>query len=613
MSMFKYPLSVTVDTNIFDAAKFDLSENSTIRLLENYVKDGKIQVVLSDIVIRESKKHISDQIKRVCGIIRQSRTDILKVSTENLIKYVGLNEILNVVRNKDALAAKGEQIFDNFVSAINAEILGAELIDVNSILEDYFRTIPPFENSEKKKNEFPDAFIAQQIKKRFGNDETVAIISKDKGFIKACGQAENHIFFDSLGSLYDAINKESAAYNETISVIKDIQLQISSSILKYIKENENIEVQGLSVDSSGLVSGYDYADYWLHSVSNISFVIHSVDEISENDSIVTLICKANISADCYYDDYDNSPWDPEEKEYVYIETIKIREEHTPHFGCRIKINRKTKSSNVFPFTIILGGDSRTNLYVVDKISDENEDEINAMDRESLGFQPLGSYASYLEDNLSDSEFSAEVVGRFEKMNDLYRRYEDCSTIYDLFLSDLDSKEIIKAVYENIFDISDIPHIDDIENLTSSEIESIKNWANIQYERTSEIAEISFLPNSLDFGKTVIMKGVNGSEAYFSIDSNQVNPSEGDEEIINVQFSTGYGMPKNGYIKLTVGYLKFDEDGGASEGISDEIEYVYDSVLKELDAFIDEQTYLTEKDTQISESINNAISNVHKQI
>ena len=135
--MFKYPLSVTVDTNIFDAAKFDLSENSTIRLLENYVKDGKIQVVLSDIVIRESKKHISDQIKRVCGIIRQSRTDILKVSTENLIKYVGLNEILNVVRNKDALTAKGEQIFDNFVSAINAEILGAELIDVNSILELY--------------------------------------------------------------------------------------------------------------------------------------------------------------------------------------------------------------------------------------------------------------------------------------------------------------------------------------------------------------------------------------------------------------------------------------------------------------------------------------------
>ena len=39
--MFKYPIAVTIDTNIFDEAKYDLSENSTLRLLENYVKSGK--------------------------------------------------------------------------------------------------------------------------------------------------------------------------------------------------------------------------------------------------------------------------------------------------------------------------------------------------------------------------------------------------------------------------------------------------------------------------------------------------------------------------------------------------------------------------------------------
>ena len=57
--MFKYPLAVTIDTNIFDAAKFDLSDNSTIRLLENYVKKGKIKVILSEIVIRESKRPVA--------------------------------------------------------------------------------------------------------------------------------------------------------------------------------------------------------------------------------------------------------------------------------------------------------------------------------------------------------------------------------------------------------------------------------------------------------------------------------------------------------------------------------------------------------------------------
>ena len=67
--MFKYPLAVTIDTNIFDAAKFDLCDTSPLKTLENYVKNGKIKVVLSDIVVRESKRHIADQIKKICGIM----------------------------------------------------------------------------------------------------------------------------------------------------------------------------------------------------------------------------------------------------------------------------------------------------------------------------------------------------------------------------------------------------------------------------------------------------------------------------------------------------------------------------------------------------------------
>ena len=57
--MFKYPLAVTIDTNILDAAKYDLSDGSTLQLLKNYVDDGIIKVVLSNIVVRESKKHLA--------------------------------------------------------------------------------------------------------------------------------------------------------------------------------------------------------------------------------------------------------------------------------------------------------------------------------------------------------------------------------------------------------------------------------------------------------------------------------------------------------------------------------------------------------------------------
>ena len=608
--MFKYPLAVTIDTNIFDAAKFDLCDTSTLKILENYVKSGKIKVVLSDIVVRESKRHIADQVKKICGIMRKARAAALEGSTEHLINTIGLGEILRIVTNKDELISKGEEMFDDFLRTINAEILGADLIDVGLILGDYFGTKPPFENSEKKKSEFPDAFIAQQIRKRFGETEEVVIVSNDKGFIRACRESENHLFFNSLGELYNAISKEDAAYDETMAVIKELQLRISAAVNEYIKDNDNIDVHGLSYDKDGIESGYDYSEVYLHSISDVTFSVHSVDEISENKSIVTLSCKADISADCYYEDYANAPWDPEEKEYVFVDTIQMREEHKARFGCRIEIDREAKTFKVFPFIVALGGDSRSNRYEVEEHPGEDDEEkIRDMDREALGFQALGSYESYLEDNLPDSHFYADIIERFEKINGLYRKYDDCCISFDDLLAELNAanpKETIKLIYERLLEVSDIPRIANVENITDSEVEEIQAWANAQYERASEIADIDTLPDVIAFGETITIRGVDGSEASLSIGDNQISPDEGSEEVIDICFSNGDENTTSGYIKLTVGYLNFDEDGGAADGISDEVEYEYHDILKELDNFIYAQNCLIEKDTRIAEIISEAI-------
>lgn len=608
--MFKYPLAVTIDTNIFDAAKFNLGDASTLRILENYVRRGKIKVILSNIVIQESKKHIAKRVKEVCEIVNKAGNSALKVYNEHLISRIGLNEMFKIVEREDDIIANEEKVFDDFLRAINAEILGAELIDVGLVLGDYFETKPPFENSEKKKSEFPDAFIAQQIRKRFGETEEVVIISNDKGFIRACGESENHLFFSSLGKLYNAISKEDAAYDETMAVIKDLQLRISAAVKEYIKDNENIDVHGLSYDKDGIESGYDYNEFYLHGISDVTFSVHSVDEISDNISIVTLSCKADISADCYYEDYANAPWDPEEKEYVFVDTIKMREEHKARFGCRIEIDRAEKTFKVFPFTVILGGDSRRNRYEVEEHPvEDDEEEIRDMDREALGFQALGSYESYLEDNLPDSHFYADIIARFEEINGLYRKYDDCCISFDDLLTELNTanpKEIIKLIYERLLEISDIPHIANIENITDSDIEEIQTWANAQYERVSEIADIDALPDAMSFGETVVIKGVDGSKASLSIGDNQISPDEGNEEVIDICFSNGDENTTSGYIKLTVGYLNFDEDGGTADGLSDDVEYEYDDILKELDSFIDTQNLKVKKDTQIAEIISEAI-------
>ncbi len=611
--MFKYPIAVTIDTNILDAAKYDLSEGSTLQLLKDYVDEGVIKVVLSNIVVRESKKHLAKQVNKVCSIARKLRTEVLQESTEHLVNYIGLNRLLEIAKDKSALIDKSDELFDNFIREINAEILGTDLINLDRIIDDYFEINPPFEEGEKKRKEFPDAFIASQIKKRFGETEDVAIVSNDNGFKRACQKTQNHFFFNSLGALFDTINKEKeAAYTETINTIKELQFRIGSAVSEYIKSNENIDVRGLSYDKDGIVSGFDYDEFYLYNISNVTFMVRSVDEMSDKTSKVTLLCNAKIFADCYYEDYDNAPWDPETKEYVFVDSIKIREEHDAKFGCRIELDRETKSFKIFPFTIILGGDSRKDRYEIEKHSTINdEQEIQDMDRESFGFTPLGSYKSYLEDDLPDSELSRDIVERFEIINVLHRKYEDFCISYDSLLEELnnsDPRKIIKSISGKLTNISDFPPVVNIENIEDAEIEEIKEWINTKFEQASEFAEEITLPDMLNYGDSIVIKGIDGCEITFAIDEIEINPSEGSEETINIYLSNNQGEKVCGYIKLTVGYLNFDEDGGASDGLCDEIEYKYHEILKELDYFVSKQKQLSEKEAKIVEIIETALDN-----
>ena len=119
----------------------------------------------------------------------------------------------------------------------------------------------------------------------------------------------------------------------------------------------------------------------MNSLSDVTIAIHSVDEIDGNKSIVTLKCHGAFIMDCFYEDYDNAPRDSEEKEYVYVDTVGIREEHKANFACRIEINREENTFEILPFKIILGGDSRKDRYEIEDDSEyDYEQEIPDMHR-----------------------------------------------------------------------------------------------------------------------------------------------------------------------------------------------------------------------------------------
>ena len=611
--MIKYPIYVTVDTNIFDAANFDFNEKSTLQLLINYVKKGKVKVVLSNIVVKEAEKHIAQKGIAVCSLMRKLRAEALKTATDYQIKQLGLGHILELSTDKAEIRQKSIDLLHKYIEDLDAEILDNSKIDLDAIVDDYFEIRAPFQTGEKKRKEFPDAFIANQIRERFGEEEMVAIISDDKGFKEACQPWDNHLFFPSLGALYGAMNTQEEFYEATTGFVVAQKSDIESHLAQYIKNNVEINVIGLSYDRKGVTEGYDYTETYLNSLSDITIGIHSVDEIDENKSIVTLKCEGSFVMDCFYEDYDNAPWDSEEKQYIYVDTVGIREEHRLNFACRIEINRAEETFEILPFKINLGGDSRKKRYEIEadlEYEYDYEQEIADMDRESVGLKPLSEYEAYLEENLAESKMSEEIIERFKCINKLHGEYEEISSTYDSLLglfSDRENLEkIICIISSKLKEITDFPGVIDEDDISVEEISEIEKWIDSKYEEATRKMEIRNLPDSIGYGDDIEILGIDDQKLFLKIDEININPSVGNKEWINISLSDKKEIIANGTVELTVGYIEYDEDGGVADGLEDEIDYSYHSIIEQLDNFILEQNEYMKTEKAIIEIIEEAI-------
>ena len=608
--MIKYPLYVTLDTNIFDANKLDFSQDSTLGLLINHVKAGKIKIVLSNIVLKEVEKHIIKASDGVCSSFRGLRKDLINGVSDKFLEEIGIKTDL-LMLNKEEYRTKSLEMWKKFLKKLNPEILNLSLVDLDGIVSDYFAINPPFESSEKKRKEFPDAFIANQIRKRFCENEVIAIISDDKGLKKACGYSENHIFYQSLGELYNAINRQEREYKEIVRIINSLIGRYFSEIEEKIKNEDCLEVHGLSCDSDGIESGYDYSDAEVVSIRGISSRVRSIDEITDETAWATLLCTASIDVVCSYEDYDNAVWDSETRSYYCLETRKNLEKHMARFGVRIELDRKENNLKIVPFKVILNSDTIHDCFEIDEDEEEyDEMDIINQERDLYGLCSLDKYEDYLNEELIDSSFMNDIVAKFEKINDLYQEYEDIACIYDEFLSiirDTEKSYSIKQLVLGMKDIKGFPVSTDTNNITSDEKEEIDSWADQSYERLYKLSEQQRLPDNFEYGDTIEIH--NGMETYqFNIGEFSGAVEAGDQEDIPLSIEDGEGnVISKGHVILTVGYMDFDEDGGAGDGIEDEVEYYYENILNTLEDIAE----LIEQDVKREKSITDKIEKYSK--
>lgn len=350
--MLSYPISVFIDTNVFDECKYHMEEKSPLQILKKFADNNKVSLFTSSIVIGEAKRHISNNVTRSYELLNKQIKEMRKLISPSILRETTFAQCYQIPENigfEDLAVDK----FNEYIKDLQFTILDSAGVEINQIMDDYFHFRPPFENNEKKKNEFPDAIMIAKIKNEFSEDKPVWIISGDKGFRKAFEGDKGFSSLEKLNELFDMINQQ-----DEKNIYEAIKAYLSNSnnlnhIIELLKEkisDGNFEIDGQDCDRKGVCVGYDYDEAFIDLISNMQVRFSSVDDVNKDNVTITIECKADISVFCSYDDYSNSAWDSEEKEYLYVGRGEVYEEHSVEFESVINFS-VTSIANDIDFEI----------------------------------------------------------------------------------------------------------------------------------------------------------------------------------------------------------------------------------------------------------------------
>lgn len=194
----------TIDTNTIIHGGMDF-KTGLLGQLEQF-KDGPVKFVISEIVVRETLKHLQAHT-------RKTRDAVL--SSLNKAAGAGL------INEEAAMAAKAAMADSReiarcavaaFLDGTGAEVVPANLATVDTLLKAYFEPTAPFEASGEKKSEFPDAIALMSLEQwARSSGRTILAASADKGW-KAFADRSDHISVEGdLGGALQIVQDDTDA------------------------------------------------------------------------------------------------------------------------------------------------------------------------------------------------------------------------------------------------------------------------------------------------------------------------------------------------------------------------------------------------------------------
>lgn len=298
--------NVFIDTCVYEKEWF--YRGPRIKTLFDYATKGRIRIILPDLTEFEVTKHLEKDCEENNG-----SNCIHKLENSRLYDLPEGKDSIQKLRNLQ-LSLK-DSIVNFFLKELdNALVLRIKIpcdLDFLKIINAYKNREAPF--SEKKKEEFPDAFVLATLEKWCNdNNEECTILSVDSDLER----------FKSDKLHY----KEYGIYvRELIEEEKNITTHLATDILeekKFIDPISNWihELLSWEVYFCSALQIEDIDDYTIKNVS-INTEKEDVQLVGYYDDtcVFKLIVTITTEVEVWHPDFDTAYWDSEDHKYYFID------------------------------------------------------------------------------------------------------------------------------------------------------------------------------------------------------------------------------------------------------------------------------------------------------
>lgn len=310
MEKIFYINTAIIDTNIFIKNNSDFLgiRSSTLPLFFEQLRSKGITLLQSDILDQEVKKHIEDSslVRRVSELKKKLREN------EELLKYyeIGSKLAIDEINIAQDLYSAYK---NNYTSAITLHYA-----DPKEVFNRYFLSMPPFSETGKKKNEFPDAFVLSSIMSYLQeySESRLLLISDDKDWENTIKEFNQIVICKGIDDAMKLLEQD-----ESILPIRFIYkiLEANAQELNQIAEDE-FEVEAFGTEKYDFEEGPEINKIYSSEVNCDPDIVTAL-KITHDKIIIKTLASCLMDGEGTVFDEDRSVWDSEDREwFIYAYT-----------------------------------------------------------------------------------------------------------------------------------------------------------------------------------------------------------------------------------------------------------------------------------------------------